>query len=348
MMAHIIAYCLDWHIDQSKAFDELLVEPLKSFADIKLVAWDGKSSDPLGNWERRVLTEPVIFCQRPPSPELLKIRGARLVWIPMWDNVAQNWSSKEWWRSLPKNLRVVSFSDQVACLSEAAGLPTLRLRYYKNPAEFDVVNWEHGRTLFYWNRTGLFGPTFLRKLCAALDVHELYFRGKVDPKITTKAAFNLPSKIGRTIVREVSGLNSQAEYFEMLKRCNIYLAPRVLEGVGLTFLEAMASGCAVLAYDAPTMNEYITHGVDGFLFSDAVMEREKTPFFQRVKNTFQNWVTRGERVVYPYRVSYSQNWEQLEQMDLEKLGRTARSKQETGFAFWGEKISEYADFILNW
>ena len=44
MKPHTIAYCLDWHIGQSRAFEELLVEPLKPFVDVELVAWDGKSS----------------------------------------------------------------------------------------------------------------------------------------------------------------------------------------------------------------------------------------------------------------------------------------------------------------
>ncbi len=348
MMARTIAYCLDWHISQSRAFEELLVEPLKSFVDIELVAWDGQSNIPMRHLELEAFRKPVIFCQRPPAPDLLKISDAKLVWIPMWDNVALNWSSDEWWASLPKKLRVIAFSEGVAQKARAAGLPTLSLRHYKNPLKFDVVNWKNGRTLFYWNRTGLFGSTFIKKLCDVLDIHDLYFRGTLDPKITLKAAYNLPAKIGRTVVHEVSRFNSQKAYFELLRHCNIYLAPRALEGVGLTFLEAMASGCAVMGYDAPTMNEYITHGVDGFLFSNAATERKKASYAQKTKNIFQNWVMGGERMVYPYRMSDSQDWEQLEQMDLEKLGRTARAKQETGFALWEEKSSEYADFILNW
>ena len=34
----------------------------------------------------------------------------------------------------------------------------------------------------------------------------------------------------------------------------------------MTFLEAMAMGLAVVAPDRPTMNEYIRHGVDGYLY----------------------------------------------------------------------------------
>jgi hypothetical protein len=346
--APIIAYCLDWHMGQSRAFEELLVEPLKPFVDIMLTAWDGQSSIPLDDSENPALNRPLIFCQRPPTPDLLKDPEARLVWIPMWDNVALNWSSDEWWASLPKSLRIIALSDGVARMAGDAGLPTLNLRYHQNPLKFDPVNWKNGRTLFYWNRTGLFGSTFIEKLCEVLDVQDFYFRGTLDPKISTGAAYQLPAKLGKTAVHQVSRFDSQKDYFELLRHCNIYLAPRALEGVGLTFLEAMAAGCAVMGYDAPTMNEYIEHGVDGFLFSNVIVKQEGTSFAHRAKNTIRKWALGAESASNPYRASEIQDWGQLEKMDLEGMGLAARAKQAAGFSLWEEKIPEYADFILNW
>jgi glycosyltransferase involved in cell wall biosynthesis len=346
-MAPIPAYCLDWHISQSRAFYELLVEPLKPFVDIALTAWNGKDDTPLKHLEGTAYQHPVIFCQRPPTPEVWNNPHAKLVWIPMWDNVAVSWASDDWWASLPKNLRVVAFSEKVAQKAQKAKLPTLTLRYHKNPAEFDQVAWQNGRVLFYWNRTGLFGPKFMEKLCASFDVRELYFRGEVDPKIKG-AAYALPSKLGSTIVHDVSRFASQAEYFETLKRCNLYLAPRALEGVGLTFLEAMASGCAVMAYDASTMNEYITHAVDGLLFTNTTLEVEKLSALEKISELFQTRLKKKKRDPHPERASIAQDWESLKRIDLEKIGQAAREKQETGYIAWKNQISDYADFVLNW
>ena len=56
-----------------------------------------------------------------------------------------------------------------------------------------------------------------------------------------------------------------------------YIAPRVYEGIGMSFLEAMARGRCVVAADHPTMNEYIEHGKTGFLFQpDAITSLEYT------------------------------------------------------------------------
>lgn len=351
MKPKLTGYCLDWHINSSMAFYELLVDPLKPYADIKLVAWDGKNSDPPGGWKKRAQTIPAIFCQRPPPTELLETAGARLVWLPMWDNVALNWSSDQWWESLPKTLRVVAFSEAVARKARAAGLPTLRLRFSKDPENFDPVKWDQGRKLLYWNRTGLFGPVFIKKLCAVLDVRELFFRGEIDPKIPPKAAYRLPARIGRTIVHEISGFRSQSDYFGLLKRCNIYLAPRSLEGVGLTFLEALASGCAVLAYDAPTMNEYIVQGKDGYLFPRATLKEEVDSLGYRLKRIFQMRMAgkRDAHLKRPlFRVSDQQDWAGLEGINLELLGQTARQQQKDRFAAWTAQIAEYARFVMEW
>jgi glycosyltransferase involved in cell wall biosynthesis len=53
---------------------------------------------------------------------------------------------------------------------------------------------------------------------------------------------------------------------DLIKEKGIYIAPRELEGIGMSFLEAMAIGKAVIAVNNPTMNEYIEHGKNGYLF----------------------------------------------------------------------------------
>jgi len=44
-MANIQAFCLDWHIDRSPAFKDLLVYPLKDKCKIELDPWDGEELD---------------------------------------------------------------------------------------------------------------------------------------------------------------------------------------------------------------------------------------------------------------------------------------------------------------
>ncbi len=57
-----------------------------------------------------------------------------------------------------------------------------------------------------------------------------------------------------------------ADYKKAMAATDIYVAPRDFEGIGMSFLEAMAMGKCVIAPDNPTMNEYIVHGVNGLLY----------------------------------------------------------------------------------
>jgi glycosyltransferase involved in cell wall biosynthesis len=52
---------------------------------------------------------------------------------------------------------------------------------------------------------------------------------------------------------------------DLIKQAGIYIAPRKLEGIGISFLETMVMGKAVIAQDAPTMNEYIENGINVYL-----------------------------------------------------------------------------------
>jgi len=55
------------------------------------------------------------------------------------------------------------------------------------------------------------------------------------------------------------------EYEKILCSKQIYIAPRIKEGIGLSFL-SMAAGRVVVAPNFPTMNEYIIHTENGYLY----------------------------------------------------------------------------------
>ena len=68
-------------------------------------------------------------------------------------------------------------------------------------------------------------------------------------------------------VRTSEWFQSKSDYEAALENALVFFAPRPVEGIGFSFLEAMARGCCVVASDSPTMNEYITHGETGLLYN---------------------------------------------------------------------------------
>jgi glycosyltransferase involved in cell wall biosynthesis len=89
---------------------------------------------------------------------------------------------------------------------------------------------------------------------------------KLEPDPGFESSEIQPEDVKKYHIQFVEKWGSREDYWDTLNQCNVYIAPRVTEGIGMSFLEAMAMGIAVAAADKPTMNEYISHGDNGFLF----------------------------------------------------------------------------------
>jgi hypothetical protein len=342
----IHTYGLDWHLHNSEAFEELIIRPLAPWFTMRLESWDQAKK----SFASTCASDPNaihIFCQIPPPLELGSRLPSRMVWLPMWDHV-QHFSAT-WWRSLPRHLKIVALSGRIAIRAKTAGLQIIRGSYYPNPTLINPCHWQSGRRLFYWNRIGLVGAQLLAALCTELEVNILYFRDDLDPNIDHEHYYTLPDTLGKTRVIRVPRFSSRRRYLEWIsdQGINIYLAPRLTEGVGLNFLEAMTAGCAVLAANSPTMNEYISHGVNGWL-----LRQSRFHWFQ---STLQwSWVRRMQRRIPMLRISpqqvlsSNQGWARIRSLNLEQIGRNARAQCILGHENWMKFLPDYANFISEW
>ena len=67
-------------------------------------------------------------------------------------------------------------------------------------------------------------------------------------------------------IKIIDWFESKEEYINTIKFVDVYFAPRIYEGIGLSFLEIMSYGKYIVAFNNPTMNEYIINQKNGFLF----------------------------------------------------------------------------------
>jgi hypothetical protein len=166
----LTAYCMDWHLKASDSSLKIFVEPLAPELEIEQRAWDGTTvPDPLP------ADRPTVFYMLPPPADFT----GDAVWVPMWDQARG--FDQAWWDAVPDQVRVVALSDEVERRARAAGLTTLRLQYFLDPATVAPVASGEPPVVFYWNRTGLLGPRALGRVCHDVGARELIFRPTLDP-----------------------------------------------------------------------------------------------------------------------------------------------------------------------
>ncbi len=341
----ITAVLLNWHQSrQSEASHDALIRPMSGAFTVATcgVEW---GQTPLSD-EIDPASRAVVFFQTPPSADFVRHSTRPVTWIPMWDSV--HLRPQRWWNAFPPSLRIIAFSSAVTQRARAAGLPVFEIQYFCDPALVEPVTWDNGRVALYWNRTGLLSRDFIEHFCAVLEIDRLLYKNRLDPGYGPAANLQLPNLLGRTRVEEIAHTGSRKAYFQATQPANIMLAPRAHEGIGLTFLEALARGSAVFACDSPTMNEYIQQGENGLLFP----LKELAPpvlFFKRGERKVR-------RVLRPLGVpplgaleqaDSKINWERMAGLDLEAIGSRARAAQAEGAARWQSSLTVYAEFLVS-
>lgn len=198
---------------------------------------------PKGKWDL------VIAYQKRYSPEELEAFGAdRVVIVPMYDDCPID---EAYW-SRYRAFKVFCFSSTMGKALSSYGLEAWGARYYPEVPDV-LIDW-NGLKSFFWPRLPSIDWSLVQKLISGTNFERMHLHGVEAPAL------------GDPKIAYSSWFADQAEYRSALGRANVYFAPRPAEGIGLSFIEAMAMGQCVVAPDRPTMNEYIRGGVSGLLY----------------------------------------------------------------------------------
>lgn len=190
--------------------------------------------------------------------------GTRVTFYPMLDSARM--AKDEFWRRIAGQMRVVSFSRTLHVQMLRRGLESACFEYMPDPADHALVEDPDPQSLFFWQRRRDFGWPELRRLLPADFGGRVHLHLHLDP--TFGAAVPPPeADLARYAITTSTWFEDRAELDALTRSFAGYVAPRLHEGIGMSFLEAMARGQCVIAADNPTMNEYITHDVNGLLFT---------------------------------------------------------------------------------
>ena len=209
----------------------------------------------------------VLFWQVLPfARSILRFSCDNLIWVPMYDSEWQR--SSVGWRALRRlGLKVVCFSKALYEVTQRVGMYSIRVQYFPEVPK-ETVSYGSPRVFFWQRVNGIVWP-LVKRVLGENDVEKTVLRDDPDPnQVFTEPTAEDAAKFHVEVIRnlKVAAGGRNDEYMRVLSSCNVFIATRLKEGIGLNFLEAMALGMCVVATDAPTMNEYIATGDNGFLF----------------------------------------------------------------------------------
>ena len=234
-----------------------------------------------------------------------------VIYIPMLDSfgiaTGPLYNLTSHWKPF-QGCKVLSFSSAVHSITIAFGIRSLYVRYYQEPVFCSLPT--DGLRGFFWIRhEDLVSWPMVRTLLGETTFARLHIHIATDPGSPPPS---LPSKeeMEKYNITTSTWFENKKDLLDILEQSNIYFAPRREEGIGQSFLEAMARGQCVVAPDNGTMNEYIIHGLNGLLYS---LDRLAPLDFSR-------WA---------------------------EMGKNAQKSVEWGVTRWHEQEQRVVDFILT-
>jgi hypothetical protein len=231
--------------------------------------------------------------------------GIPIIFVPMYDDYVP--TSAELECDPLSRTKVICFS--VTLFNELALRDSRRVKLYRffpNPNDLPTVTDYTTPRGYFWMRTGTINEGILRSLCSNLHFARFEVHNVPDPG---SSSISVPA-ISADETRITNWYDSHAQYCQNLATSNLYFAPRYNEGIGMSFLEAMAMGLCVVAPNTPTHNEYISDGETGLLYD--------------INN--------------PHPIDIA---------DLKRIGQNAREMVRQGFNSWRQETVDLQTFLRN-
>ncbi len=289
--------------NSSKFFLDLLSD-LGTFRIFYDESWCGKAADWLGEFDEADY-DLVIVWQVHEALGRLSGRHGNVVFVPMYDAMCFDWGF--FWREEFNVVKVLSFSRKLHEVVRRSGAISKHLQYFPRPAEGNISTDFATIRPFFWYRKPPIIPQLAIHLCREAAVEPLWLHNAPDPGAPPIDFTHIPAG---AIKRVTTWFESVEQFREALGSCNVFFAPRDVEGIGMSFLEAMSQGLCVVAPNTSTMNEYIANGTNGLLYC----------FGQQAALDFSR---------------------------IREIGARARESVERGFLRWEDSKAELLEFLAT-
>ncbi|MBQ9926409.1 MAG: glycosyltransferase family 4 protein [Lachnospiraceae bacterium] len=230
----------------------------------------------------------VLWQLMPTADFLNELSFNKGIFFPMYDAVVGK--TRDDWEPY-KAFTIINFSKTLHDYLCKEGFCSKYIQFFPKPEMF-LDNGEEN-SLFFWQRTNDIHINQCLEMCEELNLKKIHIHKALDPN----RYFVPPNKKYRYNFTYSKWFEKKQDLIDTIEKSAYYVAPRRYEGIGMSFLDAMAMGRCVIAPDYPTMNEYIQDGVTGILYDyenpKPIMLRDVREIqknaYQYIKEGHQKW-----------------------------------------------------------
>lgn len=203
-------------------------------------------------------------------PNIIKLKYSyckNIILVPMYDHVVRY---NDWDFLNYKDFKFINFSKSLDEKLRNLGLESLYLQYFPTITSMPIrstISCKKKFKIFFWQRGKDINLSLIKELLPVEQIDSMILH-RLNNEKEQDIWFEEASKedIKNYNIKLSSWFNTKNDFLEALNDCDIFISPRLFEGIGMSFLEAMALGKCVIAPNLPTMNEYIIDNFNGILF----------------------------------------------------------------------------------
>lgn len=283
-----LAFVAWWEwFDKTKSADFLVKTLEKEFKVTKLSRpdWFEKNNISLTELNKENFDVILFYFALPPANYLRKLNCKNIVWVPMYDGTKGLFLAKIKFLFYKFfNLKVISFSKKMH--NELK--PFFNSKYFQYyPKSKKQVKFNK-KKLFFWERRDDINWSYLKNnIINEKDFDSILVKQNKDGLAKENKKIKATKRI-----KVISNWLPQKKFEKILNSNNLFIAPRLKEGIGFSFLDAMSRGYIIIANNESTMNEYVINKKTGFLFDYKNPEKidlsNKNNLEEISKNTYKS------------------------------------------------------------
>lgn len=222
--------------------------------------------------------------------QIEQMRHENIIYVPMYDAVYKLGGS--FWKEIG-HVKVVCFSAALRALCLSHRLDSYFIQYYPEAVRPAAAGYE-SRRMFFWQRRNWPNWQTLTSILPACQFEKIHHHVALDPGVESTEESRVlptPSETGQGNFSSSAWYPEKRDLIAKLREFNVFFLPREREGIGFSFLDAMANGLIPVGFDQPTFNEYVVNGINGLIVDKT--SRMDLPELSRMAEWMGHYLRKG-------------------------------------------------------